>query len=743
MQKNKGVSVVVVHYGHGNELFRCLDSIAKVKGKFKLAETILVDNNEEKTDKNKILKDYPWVRYIPAPKNLGWSAGHNLGFGKATGEYIFSLDSDVLIDIKSFKNIYEAINNNHKIGIVSPRVRNISGEPFGSATLELTPLRGIFYLSFIKKLFPDSSIIKKHTISDWDRKTSRNVEVIQFGAFMIRKEAYEDIGCFDENFFLYFHENDISKRLREKGWKLFFDSKSEAIHLESKWTPKNTTKIKKIWAKCRFIYFKKHYGVLSALLVESFARFSKRSLILLGILALGTFLRFYMLQRNMYFNGEMGYDYMTIRTFVENHQIPLIGPRTSHEWFFIGSLFYWIFGILLPLFNYNVAVGTYFFAIVGVVSILVCYWVVKSLFGQKPAIISSFLLSISPLWILLTHQARFNAMTALLFFPFYYLLVKSTRDKGKSLFLLGITLGIMFSFFPSPILLLPGSVVVIFIYRKKVDKKYFLPGILGFLIPNIPYLYYNATHKFEILGNLFAWIPYRILGFFGLYPKNTVNAQILQSNITGLYTFFQQSYSHDSNFLIAGLFLVVVIYAIAKARKNLPLTILLILSGVSYLGLFLHGDPPEHYYLVIFPVPLILLGLFLEKTSKKFLWLTILILGYLLIFNLRFLFSKSWFFENSVRMSDDRTYVPYSLQLRVADFIAKDAGSNKFSLARVGPWDFFGENFSLNYQYLLWNLDKKPDQSVALRYTIYEDTSNLPKNVKVYWIENIAVSKNE
>jgi Dolichyl-phosphate-mannose-protein mannosyltransferase len=474
-------------------------------------------------------------------------------------------------------------------------------------------------------------------------------------------------------------------------------------------------------------------------------RFSIRPciLILLLILILGTFLRFYKIQSNLVFNGEIGYDYMTIRTFVENHQIPLIGPRTSHEWFFIGPLFYWIFGMLMPLFHYNVLVGTYFFAVVGVASIFVCYLVVKKLYGERTALISSFLISFSPLWVQLTHDARFNAMTAILFFPFYYLLVKSIREKGKSLFMLGLTLGVMFSFFPSPILLLPGAIVVLFIYRRKVDRKYFPPGVLGLVLPNIPYLIYNALHKFEIIGNLFAWIPYRILGFFGLYPKNTVSPQIIQNNLTGLYTFFRQSYLHDGNILTFGLFASVLIFAVIKFRKNLPLQVLLILSGVSYLGLFLHGAPPQHYYLVIFPVPIILSSLLIEKLSRRFFWAAFLIVGYLLVMNARFYFSENWFYINSVRMSSDMSYVPYSLQEKVAGFIAKDSGGKKFSLARVGPLDYFGENFSLNYQYLLWGHGAKPDQSAAFRYTIYEDTSVLPGNGKIVWIENIAILKNE
>jgi hypothetical protein len=304
-------------------------------------------------------------------------------------------------------------------------------------------------------------------------------------------------------------------------------------------------------------------------------------------------------------------------------------------------------------------------------------------------------------------------------------------------------LGIMFSFFPSPILLLPGSLVVIYIYKKQNVKKYLLFGIMGFLIPNIPYLIYNILHKFEILKNLFIWIPYRILGFFGFYPKNTVTTNVIKDNVVGLYTFFQQSYLNSNSILIFILVIVVLIFTIRSIKKNQPLQILLILSGISYLGLFLHGSPPQHYYLVIFPVPIILLSLLIEKLGKKWIWLSVLILGYLFISNLKFYFSKDWFYVDTVRMSNDMTYVPYSLQMKVAMFIANDSDNKRFSISRVGLLDYFGENFSLNYQYLLWNLNHKPVTDAKLKYTIYENTTDLPKNQKIYWIENIAITKNE
>ena len=729
MQNSKGVSIVVLHYGHGNELFKCLNSLAKIRKKFKLAETILVDNNEEKNDKDKILKKYPWVKYIPAPKNLGWSEGHNLGFRLAKGEYIFSLDSDVLIDIKSFKNIYEAIRSNRKIGIVAPRVRNMSGSPFFGATLELTPLRGIFYLSFLKKLFPGNPIVKKHLMSSWDRETSRHVEVIQLGAFIMRRKAYQDIAGFDKDIFLYFEEEDVSKRLRERGWKLFFDSKSEATHLESKWTPKNTAKIRKVWAKSRFIYFKKHYGVLPALLVESFARLSKYSLILAGIFFLGTFLRFYKIQSNLIFNGEMGTDYMNVWNIIHGTRTFLIGPRTSHEWFFIPPISYWIYAVLLFFGKYNPAIVNIFWAFVGGSAILVCYFYVKKLFDEKIALITSFLLAISPAWIFYTRASRYNAPAGIIFFPYLYYLAKSIKDNGKSLFILGFILGLSMSFFPSPFLLIPAAVVCFVFFKVKPRFKYILYSLAGFLIPNITFILYEISDKFAIITQILSWIPYRILGFFGLYHKNTVSSEVLSQNILSIYKFFKETFAPSSVSVSVIIFALIIIGAVIWFRKSLKnknkemaFILVFINLAVSYLGLFVHGDPPPHYYLVIFPIPLILAGYILVKTFKKtpVLVLFTLLLGGLGIWNLGV---TDWFYQGKSLNGYSESLPPYTAQLAVVNEILSDSEGAEFSIGRIGMYDRFENDFANNYIYLLTIRGAKIKKDAGIGYTIVEDGS--------------------
>src|SRR3989344_871311 len=268
---------------------------------------------------------------------------------------------------------------------------------------------------------------------------------------------------------------------------------------------------------------------------------AKKTLILF-ILAIGTFLRFYRIQENLVFNGEVGLDYLKIKDFVESGKLPLFGPQTSHPWFSIAPLFYWIFMLILPFGKFQPVVGAYFFAGIGVLGILICYKTLSKLLDRKAGLITSYLMAISPSWLSYTRASRYNFVATILFFPFIYFLVKSFEDKGKSLLGLGLTLGLMFNFFPSPFVLIPVALLIIFQKRKMIKRKYFWHGLGAFLLINTPYIIGIIEDRFVMLMKIIQWIPYRILGFFGLYSKNTLTSAILKANFFSLYDFFKESF---------------------------------------------------------------------------------------------------------------------------------------------------------------------------------------------------------
>jgi GT2 family glycosyltransferase/4-amino-4-deoxy-L-arabinose transferase-like glycosyltransferase len=745
------ISVIVVHYGARKEVFKCLDTLNEIRLRQKSVEFIFVDNEGAGAVSNKVQKKYPWVKYIKAPSNLGFGGGRNLGRSFAKGEYLFCLDADITIDYKSFKKLVNFLDSHKDAGFVAPGMQNLSGKFTPQITSELTPIRGIFYLSFINKIFPNNPFSKSFLLSNQDRNNTCEVECPQIGGFMVRTKVFDMVGGFDENLFLYFEENDFPRRIKNEGWNVYFLPEARIIHLESKGTPKSSERIKNIFAHSRFYYFNKHYGLLPAIVVELFARFSKEIFILLIILAIGTFLRFYKLSHNLIFNGEMGTDYLNVLNIIHGTRTFLIGPRTSHEWFFIPPVSYWLYAVLLSFSKFNPIIVNYFWAVVSSIGILVCYFYVKKLFDGKVALVSSFFLAISPGWLDYARASRYNAPVALLFFPYLWYLKKSIEDNGKSLFALGLILGFSMNFFPSPLLLIPAVVVSFIFYRVKPKLKYVGKFILGFLIPNFTFLIYEILNKFQITVSLISWIPYRVAGFFGLYHKNTVSTNIIYQNLISIYKFISEEFFVNfsvGTYIIFGLVVIGSIILSVKLFKDRqrekPFFLLIVNLLICYLGLFIHGNPPIHYYLIIYPIPLILLSLILFKTiqSKPLIVLSVLFLGVSSIYTL---IVSNWFDRINMSSGYADSPVPYLLQLDVVNEITKNSLSQCFEIGRIGYNDNFENNFANNYIYLLTTRGACVNLNANIKYTISEiaGKTNLPLKNMIWTKGGVSIYKSQ
>lgn len=456
----------------------------------------------------------------------------------------------------------------------------------------------------------------------------------------------------------------------------------------------------------------------------------RKNLILIGILVLGIFLRFYRFSPNLIFNGEMGTDYMNVWQMLHGTRSWLIGPTTSHEWLSIAPLAYWIYSLVMLLGKFNPISINIFWGIVGVLAIPISYYYIKKLFNKNIALTSSFLVAVSPALITQARDARYNLVVTYLFLPYLYYLVSSIKDKGKSLLKLGLVLGIMMSFFPSPLLLIPALILTFIFFRVRPKLIYILKFILGFLIPNITFLIYEIGNRFEITYKLLAWVPYRVLGFFGVYQKNTVNVEVVNQNILSAYKYFGKVFGVNAD-LVSILILIValvgVVYFFKKnlsnRKKNIPFFTLVINLLVFYLGLFIHGSPPEHYYYTIYLVPLILVGYFINNIVKTKM-LQIVITTVLTITCISSLVSSKYFFTDFLTVNYETNAVPYDIQIKAVNSIFNDANGLPFSIKRIGIYDKFKNNFTNNYIYLLTLKEANINPDSDVKYTIIEGQKN-------------------
>lgn len=289
------VSIIIVYYDGTESLFNCLDSIKKYPPSFPY-EVIVVDNNEKKVIERELKKDFGWVKYIKSPRNLGYGAGNNLGAKYSRGEYILILNPDTEAKKDSINKLIYFLDRNKDVGVVAPNLIDGKGMVFQQlGSRELTPIRGIFALSFLNKIFPNNPVSRSYYLYDLPMDQRREVDVVPGSAFLIRRSVFQEAGGFDENIFLFFEESDLGRRIRKVGYKLFIIPDSEIFHF---WKGKGngSDKLKRIFSKSRFYYFKKHFGIFSAILVEVFARFSKKIFIFMIIFVFFIFVLYNLLR---------------------------------------------------------------------------------------------------------------------------------------------------------------------------------------------------------------------------------------------------------------------------------------------------------------------------------------------------------------------------------------------------------------------------------------------------------------
>ncbi|MBI2621724.1 MAG: glycosyltransferase [Candidatus Levybacteria bacterium] len=725
MTKKIEVSIIIVHYKIKKLLINCLESIYE-NTKGVNFEIIVVDNDERKSIRADLKQRFPRIKYIPN-KNLGFAQGNNVGTKKASGEYLFFLNPDTRVLENSIDKLYEFLEKHKKVGIVSPLLVDKQLKPFSTQSRkELTVKEAIYSFSFLRKLFPHKSIYNDPFFKKWGKKRAIEVDAIPGAALLISKKLFSRIDGFDENFFLYFEENDLSKRVRNLGYKLYINPKSKIIHQVGQST-NNLKNTEKIFRKSQFYYFRKWYGFLPALIVQIVTSINKYSLILLGILILSLFLRTHRLDELMTFIGDQGWFYISARDMVLTGEIPLVGITASHTWLHQGALWTYILAILFKLFNFNPLYGAYFTAFLGVFSVFLVYKIGSVMFSSRVGIISSFLYATSPLVIFHArfpyHTSPIPFFTILFIFSIYKWIKGNMLFFPISIFLLAVLYNLelaTFSFVVTFIL------VFIFGFFKKtkwvmgvINKKILTYTFFAFLIPMFPMIVYDLFHGFPQTLKFIVWIFYKIAVFLGyppLHPEIPGETWITFFSFNSVFIqkliFFA---SKPTSFIILVLSLVLLTTVVLKQIKNkqykLSYILIFVLFFIPSIGFILQKTNSEAYLPIFFPTAVIILGISFDYFLRERLFLLpiFFIILFVGISNSFLLIKQNYFVDITF---NDRT--------NAAKQIIKEANGRPYNLIGKGAGSQH-RSFTMNYEFLTWYFGHGPsDKKEKLQFIISE-----------------------
>lgn len=253
------LSVIIVNYNVKQFLENCLRSV-EAAGAGVSMEIYVVDNNSTDGSLAYLTPLFPTVRFIANTNNPGFGKACNQGLSLATGRYVLFLNPDTVVPPDCFTKCLAAMQENHNIGALG--VRMVDGDGvFLKESKRALPgaASALFKLFGLSTLFPNSKLFSKYNLGHLDEHQNHSVEVL-CGAFMfIRKEVLDITGGFDEAFFMYGEDIDLSYRILKAGYINYYLANPPIIHYKGESTDKQSLKYVKAFYGAMIIFVDKHY----------------------------------------------------------------------------------------------------------------------------------------------------------------------------------------------------------------------------------------------------------------------------------------------------------------------------------------------------------------------------------------------------------------------------------------------------------------------------------------------------
>ena len=237
-------------------------------------EIVIVDNDSQDGSFDIIkshIESAGWdrTRVIQSPVNGGYGAGNNVGIraGLSDGnrpDYVYILNSDAFPQPDAIKLLYDHLQANPSTGFAGSYIHGEAGDRHTS-TFRFPSLYS--EIEGAIRFGPVTRMLRKYRVPVEGIDETTTVDWLAGASLMMRQDVLDQIGLFDETFFLYFEETDLCRRARKAGYEIIFVRESIVMHLGSVSTGMKTwTKTPAYWFDSRFHYFSKNHGRAYAIL---------------------------------------------------------------------------------------------------------------------------------------------------------------------------------------------------------------------------------------------------------------------------------------------------------------------------------------------------------------------------------------------------------------------------------------------------------------------------------------------
>ncbi len=257
------ISIIIVTYNSSSTIAACLKSLLSQSSDGKDIEVIIVDNASTDTTRKTISADFPQVTLIENKTNVGFAAAVNQGAAAAKGAHFLLLNPDTLMQNTFIRRLADFLHGNHQAAVAGCNLVDREGKHQPSCwkkpTLSMLLLETFLPCKVSLPLVTDNPPLLSE------------VKMVSGACMAIKRDVFERVGGFDEQFFIYYEDADFCFRARKAGYKVFFNPAISVFHEVGGSSADQTMMFLHLY-QSKTSFFEKHYPGVTSVIAKAVIR---------------------------------------------------------------------------------------------------------------------------------------------------------------------------------------------------------------------------------------------------------------------------------------------------------------------------------------------------------------------------------------------------------------------------------------------------------------------------------------
>lgn len=251
------LSIVIINHRFCEQLKRVLPSIFDKEWKCRF-EVIVVNKASDDAAEQFLAENYPQVRLIPVEK-FGIASMRNVGITHAQGRHFVMLDSDTEVLDGAFDETVTFMDAHTDVGGAGGKTLRPDGTLEYSAKRFYTPGALLFRRTFLGRLFPNNTFDRLHLMKDKNHDTVFDIDWMAGAFFIMRREAVEQVGLFDDKYYFGLEDVDWCYRAKKRDWRICYIPDAKIVHYVQRSSAKGLNRFALEHLKSGFRFLIKHF----------------------------------------------------------------------------------------------------------------------------------------------------------------------------------------------------------------------------------------------------------------------------------------------------------------------------------------------------------------------------------------------------------------------------------------------------------------------------------------------------